>query len=65
MVQRKLENAQIFTLYSGVILGMFGFFKGSMLEYGDPTKQNYVWLIGFGELLVIFSCISILNNKKK
>lgn len=65
MKKNTLKTAQFITLFSGIILGTSAFVVGASLTYDNPIKQNLVLLIGFSELLVIFSIISIFTNKSK
>ena len=65
MKKNTLKNAQLITLFSGIILGIGAFIGGASLTIDNPTKQNLLFVIAFGELLVIFSLISIFTNKSK
>lgn len=65
MKKRTLKFAQLFTLYAGLIIGTSSFIAGACLTMDNPMKQNLVLLIGFGELLVIYSLISIFTTKTK
>ena len=64
-MKKNLKNAQLITLLFGCLLGMFSFVKGASYTIDNPMKQNYLILIAFSELLVIFSLISIFTNKSK
>jgi hypothetical protein len=65
MKKNTLKNAQLITLFSGIILGIGAFIGGASLTIDNPIKQNLLFVIAFGELLVIFSLISIFTNKSK
>lgn len=64
-MKNTLRNAQIYTLLAGCILGIFAFIMGASTTMQNPMKQNYLILIAFAELLVIFSLISIFTTKNK
>lgn len=64
-MKNTLRNAQIFTLLSGCTLGTLSFIIGAGLTMDNPIKQNLIFVIGFSELLVIFSLISIFTTKNK
>lgn len=65
MKKNTLKNAQITTLIFGCLLGTFSFVMGASYTMNNPIKQNYIILIAFSELIVIFSLISIFTNKSK
>ena len=62
-MKQKLKNAQLITLLSGCALGMFAFVKGGSMPM-SPLKENYIVLMGFAELLVIYSLVSIFTTNK-
>lgn len=64
-MNKKLKTAQLITLFSGIILGTTSFVCGAMLTIDNPIKQNLLFVIGFSELLVIYSLISIFTTKNK
>ena len=63
--QQKLKNAQINTLLLGCIIGVVSFAYGATLTNDNPVKHNLIFLIGFAELVVIFSLVSIFFNRNK
>jgi hypothetical protein len=62
-MKQTLRNAQLTTLLFGCALAIFAFIKGASLQM-SPLKQNYILLIGFAELIVIFSLVSIFVTRK-
>lgn len=66
-MKKQLELAQNFTLIIGSLLLMFSMVIGSNAET-QSIKSNWIVVMFFSEILVIFSCISIYanrNNDKK
>ena len=66
-MKKQLELAQNFTLIIGSLLLMFAMVMGSNAET-QSIKSNWIVVMFFSEILVIFSCISIYanrNNDKK
>ncbi len=59
-----LKNAQLTTLLFGCAIAIFAFIKGASMGM-SAQKENYVVLIGFAELIVVFSLISMFITKKK
>ena len=53
------------TLFSGIALGTSAFVVGATMTMDNPIKHNMILLIGFAELLVIFSLVSIFTTKNK
>ena len=64
-MKNTLRNAQMITLFSGIIIGTSAFIVGATMTMDNPIKQNLIFLMGFAELLVIFSLVSIFTNKNK
>lgn len=64
-MKNTLRTAQFITLISGIILGISAFVVGASMTMDNPIKENMIILIGFSELLVIFSLISIFTTKNK
>ena len=64
-MKNTLKTAQMITLFSGIILGTSAFVVGATMTMDNPIKHNLVLLIGFSELLIIFSLVSIFTNKNK
>ena len=64
-MKNTLRTAQMITLFSGIILGTSAFIVGASITMDNPIKQNLILLIGFSELLIIFSLVSIFTNKSK
>ena len=64
-MKNTLRTAQFITLISGIILGTSAFVVGANMTMDNPIKENMIILIGFSELLVIFSLISIFTTKNK
>lgn len=62
--KNALQNAQIYSLTLGCILGMASFIYAATLTIDNPVKQNLIFIIGFAELVVIFSIISIVTTRK-
>ena len=66
-MKKQLELAQNFTLIIGSLLLMFSMVIGSNAET-QSIKSNWIVVMFFSEILVIFSCISMYanrNNDKK
>jgi hypothetical protein len=43
---------------------MYGFVMGAQCTLDDPMKQNYIVLIAFAEVLLLFSIASLLLGRK-
>jgi len=64
-MKNTLRTAQMITLFSGIMLGTSAFVVGATMTMDNPIKHNLILLMGFAELLVIFSLVSILTTKSK
>lgn len=62
--QNALRNAQVTSLMLGCILGIVSFIWGATLTMDNPIKHNLIFVIGFAELVVVFSLISIFTTRK-
>lgn len=61
-MKKQLELAQNFTLIIGSLLLMFAFVMGANAENQD-IKSNWIIVMFFSEMLVLYSCISMYVNK--
>jgi hypothetical protein len=64
-MKNTLRTAQMITLFSGIMLGTSAFVVGATMTMDNPIKHNLILLMGFAELLVIFSLVSIFTTKSK
>lgn len=60
----KIEKASIISFFLGFALLFFGFYRGSALEMG-AEKENYLLIIIFSMLIILFSFFSYLTNPTK
>lgn len=60
----KIEKASFITFCLGFALLFFGFCKGSALEMG-AEKENYLVIIIFSMLIILFSFFSYFTNSTK
>jgi cation transporter-like permease len=60
----KLRNAQVTSLMLGCILAIVSFIAGAVTS-SEVIKHNLMFVIGFAELVVIFSLVSIFFNRNK
>jgi len=60
----KIEKASFTTLLMGFALMFYGFYKGAELEMG-AQKENYLVLIIFSMVVVLFSLFSYFTNPSK
>lgn len=60
----KIEKASFITFLMGFALLFFAFYKGSALTMG-AEKENYLVIIIFSMLIILFSFFSYLTNSTK
>jgi uncharacterized membrane protein len=60
----KIEKASFTTFLMGFALMFYGFYEGSKLEMG-AQKENYLVLIIFSMVVILFSFFSYLSNPTK
>lgn len=61
----KTQSIHFLILFTGIGLGVLSFILGANLTFDNPLKHDLILLIGLGELMVIYSIVSILINNKK
>jgi heme/copper-type cytochrome/quinol oxidase subunit 4 len=64
MNNKLLLKARLTTFFASVILCMYAFIMGAQCTLDDPMKQNYLVLIAFAEVLMLFSIASLLLGRK-
>jgi uncharacterized membrane protein len=63
-MKNVLSIAQNTALIVGSLLLMFSFVMGANAD-SQPIRENWLLVMGFAELLVIYSIVSVYINRNK
>ena len=64
MKNQTLINARVYTTLIACALFLFAFIKGAQLTMDNPMKQNYILVMLFAEIIIVFSLLSIFYKPK-